>query len=39
MGIIASMRATSQQLGPPRDPVIAEWFGGSASATGLCVTP
>ena len=38
MGIIASMRATSQNLGPPRDPVIAELFGGNASATGLSVT-
>ena len=41
MGImrrLADQRATSQQMGPPRDPVIAEWFGGSQSATGLSVT-
>lgn len=41
MGIISNLesRATSSQIGPPRDPVIAEWFGGNASATGLSVTP
>ena len=41
MGILTGMerRATSQQIGPPRDPVIAAWFGGSNSATGLAVTP
>lgn len=41
MGILANLelRATSQQIGPPRDPVIAAWFGGSNSATGLSVTP
>lgn len=41
MGImqrIAEERATSQQFGPPRDPVIAELFGGNSSATGLSVT-
>lgn len=42
MGIISGMerRAVAQSLGPPRDPVIAAWFGGSSnSATGLSVTP
>ncbi len=42
MGIInkLELRATSGVLGPPRDPVIAAWFGGSSnSATGLSVTP
>lgn len=42
MGIIARMetRATSGTLGPPRDPVVAAWFGGAAnSATGLRITP
>ena len=41
MGILSGMerRATSQQIGPPRDPVIAQWFGGNNSATGLSVTP
>lgn len=41
MGIITKLelRATSQQIGPPRDPVIASWFGGNNSATGLSVTP
>lgn len=40
MGIMSSieLRATSQQIGPPRDPVIAQWFGGNNSATGLAVT-
>jgi HK97 family phage portal protein len=39
MGILSSIevRATSQQIGPPRDPVIASWFGGNSSATGLAV--
>lgn len=32
-------RATMQVIGPPRDPVIAAWFGGANSATGLNVTP
>lgn len=41
MGILHSMelRATSQQIGPPRDPVIASWFGGSNSSSGMSVTP
>lgn len=43
MGIMARLaesRATSGALGPPRDPVIAAWFGGMASsATGLSITP
>lgn len=43
MGIISRLdesRATSGTLGPPRDPVIAAWFGGQAnSATGLSITP
>jgi HK97 family phage portal protein len=41
MGILSDLelRATSQQLGPPRDPVIAAWFGGNSSATGLAVNP
>jgi HK97 family phage portal protein len=42
MGIISSLelRATSQVLGHPRDPVIADWFGmGSQSAAGFSVTP
>lgn len=42
MGIIANLesRATSGTLGPPRDPVVAAWFGGgSTSATGLSITP
>lgn len=39
MGIISGLerRAIAEQLGPPRDPVIAAWFGGSSSATGLAV--
>ncbi|MFH1010212.1 MAG: phage portal protein [bacterium] len=33
-------RATSGTLGPPRDPVVAAWFGGGASSvTGLSITP
>lgn len=42
MSILASLeqRATSQVLGPPRDPVVAAWFGGgSNSASGVNVTP
>lgn len=42
MGIMNRLehRATSGIVGPPRDPVVAEWFGaGSRSATGLSVTP
>lgn len=41
MGFLAAaVRATAGQLGPPRDPVVASWFGaGSMSATGLSVTP
>lgn len=41
MGIMSSLetRATSQVIGPPRDPVIAEWFGmGARSAAGMTVT-
>ena len=41
MGILSHLetRATSQVLGPPRDPVIAEWFGmGSRSSSGMSVT-
>lgn len=41
MGLVSSLesRATSQVLGPPRDPVIAEWFGmGSRSSSGMSVT-
>jgi HK97 family phage portal protein len=39
MGIISGLeqRASAEQLGPPRDPVIAAWFGGNNSATGLSV--
>lgn len=34
------LRATSGVMGPPRDPVIAAWFGGmTSSATGLAITP
>jgi len=33
-------RATSGTLGPPRDPVVAAWFGqGSQSSSGMNVTP
>lgn len=44
MGFVSNLeaesRATYQQIGPPRDPVVAEWFGGgSNSNTGLSVTP
>lgn len=42
MGImqrIAEERAAAQQIGPPRDQVVAEWFGGAGSYTGLSVTP
>lgn len=41
MGILSTIerRASAGQLGPPRDPVIADWFGlGSRSNTGLSVT-
>lgn len=41
MGILSSIeqRAQAGTLGPPRDPVIAEWFGGgSRSNSGLSVT-
>jgi len=41
MGLLSALetRATSQVLGPPRDPVIAEWFGmGSRSSSGMSVT-
>lgn len=32
-------RATSQVIGPPRDPVVAEWFGmGARSSSGMSVT-
>ncbi len=39
MGIVSSLelRAAAGQLGPPRDPVVAAWFGGNSSATGLAV--
>lgn len=42
MGIMSSLelRATAGALGPPRDPVVAAWFGGMAnSSTGLSITP
>lgn len=39
MGILKELRATSQIVGPPRDPVIAAWFGGNNSASGVNVTP
>jgi HK97 family phage portal protein len=43
VGIVSKLfesRAASGSLGPPRDPVIAAWFGGQAnSATGLSITP
>lgn len=42
MGVISRLgeqRASSVIAGHPRDPVIAEWFAGSNSATGLSVTP
>ncbi|MES2126662.1 MAG: phage portal protein [Pseudomonadota bacterium] len=32
------LRATSSVIGPPRDPVIAAWFGGNRSASGVNVT-
>lgn len=36
----AAFRASSQQVGPPRDPVVASWFGGgSMSSSGMNVTP
>lgn len=41
MGILSALetRATSQVIGPPRDPVVAEWFGmGSRSSSGMSVT-
>lgn len=41
MGILSSLevRATSQVVGPPRDPVVAEWFGmGARSSSGMSVT-
>lgn len=38
MGIIAELRATSQVMGPPRDPVIAQWFGANSVASGVNVT-
>jgi HK97 family phage portal protein len=42
MGIMSALeaRATSQTMGHPRDPVIADWFGGGTqSAAGFSVTP
>ncbi len=42
MGIISRLetRSTSQTIGHPRDPVIADWFGGGVnSAAGFPVTP
>jgi HK97 family phage portal protein len=40
MGIVTALeqRAAAGALGPPRDPVIAAWFGGNVSATGVAVT-
>lgn len=41
MGLLSTLetRATSQVIGPPRDPVIAGWFGmGSRSSAGMTVT-
>lgn len=36
----ASFRASAGTIGPPRDPVVAAWFGqGSQSASGMNVTP
>jgi len=36
----ASLRASAGNIGPPRDPVVAQWFGmGSQSASGMNVTP
>jgi len=35
-----AFRASAGQLGPPRDPVIAAWFGGGTmSSSGMTVTP
>lgn len=40
MSIFFDKRATSGVLGPPRDPVIADWFGmGTRSSSGMNVTP
>jgi HK97 family phage portal protein len=42
MGIMSALeaRSTSQTIGHPRDPVIADWFGGGAqTAAGFSVTP
>lgn len=42
MGLLTRMesRASAGVLGPPRDPVVAAWFGGmAATATGLSITP
>ncbi len=42
MGILARLeqRSSAGVIGPPRDPVVADWLGGgSNSATGLSVTP
>jgi HK97 family phage portal protein len=42
MGIMSTLeaRSTSQTIGHPRDPVIADWFGaGTQSAAGFSVTP
>jgi len=36
----ASLRASAGNIGQPRDPVVAQWFGmGSQSASGMNVTP
>jgi len=36
----ASLRASAGNIGPPRDPVVAAWFGqGSQSSSGMNVTP
>jgi HK97 family phage portal protein len=41
MGIVSRLEEQrgSVMTGHPRDPVVAEWFGGNSSATGLSVTP
>ncbi len=36
---ITEKRAVSLGSAPPRDPVIAEWFGGRATSSGMRVTP
>lgn len=40
MSLFFDKRASSGVLGPPRDPVIADWFGmGARSSSGMNVTP